>query len=50
MSFYRAEETIISQDIKDIHASNCQVAEEKLQSLQTENASLKSALSKATNE
>nr|XP_034301676.1 CAP-Gly domain-containing linker protein 1 isoform X9 [Crassostrea gigas] len=48
----RAEKkvSIISQDIKDIHASNRQVAEEKLQSLQTENASLKSALSKATNE
>eukprot|EP00105_Crassostrea_gigas_P042571 XP_019926719.1 PREDICTED: CAP-Gly domain-containing linker protein 1-like isoform X2 [Crassostrea gigas] len=48
----RAEKnvSILSKDIKDVQASKRQVAEEKLQSLQTENASLKSALSKATNE
>nr|XP_034301691.1 CAP-Gly domain-containing linker protein 1 isoform X23 [Crassostrea gigas] len=48
----RAEKnvSILSKDIKDMQASKRQVAEEKLQSLQTENASLKSALSKATNE
>lgn len=50
--FYRAEKnvSILSKDIKDMQASKLQVAEEKLQSVQTENTSLKSALSKATNE
>nr|XP_034301660.1 golgin subfamily A member 4 isoform X4 [Crassostrea gigas] len=42
--------SILSKDIKDMQASKRQVAEEKLQSLKTENASLKSALSKAKNE
>lgn len=50
-SFYRSKEDvlILSKDIKDIEASK-RLADEKLQGLQTENASLKSALSKATNE
>lgn len=50
-SFYRTEEDvlILSKDIKDIQASK-RLADEKLQDLQTENAYLKSALAKATNE
>lgn len=48
--FHRAEEnvSILSQDIKNIKESNRLAAEENLQSLQTENYSLRSALSKAT--
>lgn len=48
-SFYRAENevSILSKDIKNIQESK-RLADEKLQGLQTENSSLKSALSKAT--
>lgn len=47
--FHRAEEnvSILSQDIKNIQESKHRAAEENLQSLQTENYSLRSALSKA---
>lgn len=40
----------LSKDIKDIEGSKRQAADEKVQGLKTENASLKSALAEATNE
>lgn len=40
----------LSKDIKDIEGSERQAADEKVQGLKTENASLKSALAEATNE
>lgn len=50
-SFFRAENkvSILLKDIEDIQESK-RLADEKLKGLQTENSSLKSALSKATNE
>lgn len=40
----------LSKDIKDIEGSERKAADEKVQGLKTENASLKSALAEATNE
>lgn len=41
---------MLSKDIKDIQGSKRQAADEKVQSLQTENASIKLELAKATTE
>lgn len=41
---------ILSKDIKDIQGSIRQAADERVQSLQTENASIKLELAKATTE
>lgn len=50
-SFFRAENkvSILLKDIEDIQESK-RLADENLKGLQTENSSLKSALSKAINE
>lgn len=42
--------SILSKDIKDIQGSKHQAADEKVQSLQRENASIKLELAKATTE
>lgn len=42
--------SILSKDIEDIQGSKRQAADEKVQSLKTENASLKLELAKATTE
>lgn len=42
--------SILSKDIKDIQGSKRQAADERVQSLQTENASIKLELTKATTE
>lgn len=51
-SFYRAEGniSILSEKMKDIRESKRQDADERLQGLQKENASLKADLSKASDE